>query len=697
MTTYYVDLEGGAGTADGSSFANRKGSFTGFTLAAGDEVRFKGTPTATPLSQNATFTDGSITVTLTSAVTQNIYLDGAWTTASANVVCTTSTTRKEGSNSSSIAIAAAFTTGLAAYYATGTLDLSGYQQISFWIQPNAAVAANVLRIDLCSDVAGATPVNSFTIPVNLLSGAWAPITINAGSNLGSSIKSVALNCLSDPGTVTILIDDIIACKATSSADSLTLTSVIGKNGSGTGGNNITDYSWWNIKSINGTTIVLDQNVASAQGSGRGYSGTTETCAIYKKEPFVQSTIPATTNTVVYNLNVTTGAVTGAAITLSGGWDRTNMSTRNSGDDTLIDCLGSGIPWGLTSASIRNIIYKGFSCVRFGNLGHGQVGASNAYFNIEGCHIIGGATGIGQQTNAIDTLRVGTIEPVFIVSNTQSGITSSGSGSANPNMVLGNVRALSNTTNGIQCHTNTNQYPNTTVECSNNGGVGLYAGNARLSSVVAKKNGAQGVSISADEILNLVTANNTTAALIQSGTNNAPCYLYNASISEATKVTFTNYRNSRVNSFYEGGVSGTNIARTDGGTIQDDSTTFEAPSNHGRKFSPTSTIRTADYPLDECLTGRGAIIVEAGKTLTFLARVRRDNTGITTLIKIRANETPGLTSDITATAAASANTWETLTITYTNSTAIYQAIRVYFECYGGTTNNTWWTWLDALVQ
>src|SRR3990167_10933626 len=99
MTTYYVDPEGGNDSNDGLSFANRKKTITSATtsIAGGDTVRVIGSPDATDMGQTASWTNKSLTVTLSASTSSNIYLEGAWT-ASANVTASTSTTRKEGNN-----------------------------------------------------------------------------------------------------------------------------------------------------------------------------------------------------------------------------------------------------------------------------------------------------------------------------------------------------------------------------------------------------------------------------------------------------------------------------------------------------------------------------------------------------------------------------------------------------------------------
>ena len=67
--------------------------------------------------------------------------------------------------------------------ATG-LNLSGYQQVSFWIRNTAAIVANNYALKLCSDRAGATPVNIIPIPAIPSTAQWVCITVDLGGVLG---------------------------------------------------------------------------------------------------------------------------------------------------------------------------------------------------------------------------------------------------------------------------------------------------------------------------------------------------------------------------------------------------------------------------------------------------------------------------------------------------------------------------------
>lgn len=125
MATFYLDLVNGNDANNGTSWALAWKTFTtGATaarIAPGDEIRIAKTADPTSIG-NATWTSKSATVTLATAQTANIYLDGAWTAANSGTA-TTTTTRKEGTNASSITTSATTATATKyAYYATATLD-----------------------------------------------------------------------------------------------------------------------------------------------------------------------------------------------------------------------------------------------------------------------------------------------------------------------------------------------------------------------------------------------------------------------------------------------------------------------------------------------------------------------------------------------------------------------------------------------
>jgi hypothetical protein len=266
-----------------------------------------------------------------------------------------------------LAVAAAFTTGQIAYCNLNTtLDLSGYQQISFAMSTNLALSASVLRIDLCSDTAGAVPVNSFTINWAMANvSQMGNIVLDYGANLSNAIKSIAITALSDPGTVSFTFENFVACKASSDNAAFNHASLIGKSSVGTGAE-----CWYAISRIHDNMLLLQhggQNLQTNMPSGiaRGYWGTTETSSVYRRE-------------TIHNLRLQ-GLSTGngyfaetSYITISGGWDRTNMSTRN--DSTFIDHgnlavayqAGGILNYAITISTSSNVQVSGLSAVRCGN-------------------------------------------------------------------------------------------------------------------------------------------------------------------------------------------------------------------------------------------------------------------------------------------------------------------------------------------
>ena len=329
MTIFYLDPVNGNDANDGTTFANRWKTFTsGATSArvsAGDTVRVIKSPDPVNTGITATWTDASASVTLSSAVTANIAVCNTGWTASSNVTSTTSSTRNEGSFASTITIAAAFTTGKAAYFATGALDLSSYQQVSFWIaQTSGTVAvAGDYSITLCSDATGTTAVHTIPIPpMQFVGTVMRPITVDLGSALSSSIQSIAFNVHVDRGAASFIIDNVLACLPPSNPACLTLSHLIGPNSDG--------ESWQPIRSINGVDIRTGTDTSQTlgvSGVSIGYSGNmTGPQPLYTLLPLSKTSAESTiTGSNFGTINCYGNSTT--PVYFSGGWDETNMSTQ----------------------------------------------------------------------------------------------------------------------------------------------------------------------------------------------------------------------------------------------------------------------------------------------------------------------------------------------------------------------------------
>ena len=165
------------------------------------------------------------------------------------------------------------------------------------------------------------------------------LTIEKGSALGNSIRSIALYALSDPGTPVVYLDNIIACNGFS------LNSVVGK----TGG------PYWPIRCITGdTTVTLG---IGFQGITLEYVGSSEAVGLYYKNPvpFPSIAIAQTTEIEAVQDSGTAGSV----ITFSGGW---NTSTTSQDGETLYDGL-NGLGYGLSFNAKRYIKIEKLGCVR----------------------------------------------------------------------------------------------------------------------------------------------------------------------------------------------------------------------------------------------------------------------------------------------------------------------------------------------
>lgn len=724
MSTFFLDVVGGNDSNDGTTFANRwktlSSGATAARIAPGDTIRVMASTDPTSLGQTATWTAASKTVTLTSAVTADIDTGEAAWTASANVTCTTDATQyKEGTKSASHAIATGFATGLAAYKAISSTDYSAYKQISLWIRANATFTAGQLQVKLCSDNAGVTAVDTFDLPAYPVANVWMPVTVDKGSALGSAIQSVALYVVTDFGAVTLLTDNIIACKDSTSADALSLRSFIGKiwnlnwaastayasndirkpttpnrNGfrykvtAGGGGNSgsseptwptdigltVTDGAltwtcdsleepWFGIQSIRGTTVLLDTAVGSLATAGRGYQGTTESVTTYKREPLLLTNVSGTTS--ILGAIQDSGSVAGGQIVFDGGWDRTNMSSQ-TGETLLSGQTGTGVMFD----------FNGKNFVTLKNID--AVNCNVAFYTSASCS--GSRLVNVQATNCTNAL---------IQAN---------SGSVNMQVdVAGFITANCNSSSGaIMAVNDTTSIMNLTGRCvgahnSGGNGIGFNIGTAtlgrfNLSYVEAKNNALYGINHGSGNrpamVRNLVTSNNASGGV--SG-GNADVTVIDATISEATQTsTVTAGMNARINLHALNGAT-THKVVTDGGTIASATDQRHTASGISWKFNPTATTRHEDYPLTLSVAKIAAV---ANVALTLGIWVRRDNANIKGRIKVKGGQIGGIGADAYTDCQPSTNTWTQYTLAVTpTEDGVFE---VTFDCFDGvgTANSLW---------
>lgn len=301
----------------------------------------------------------SCVVELTTAATRNISLTDnigksssnsvVWT-ASANVTTTLgSQTTDVAPPSMSVTIAAGFTTGKAAYKSITSTDFSSYQQLSFKFSQTSGtlLSAGGVKLCLCSDTVGNVIVDEFLIPAQpYLSTNLLAFTIDKNANLGTAIQSIALYVVTDTGATQLYLSDIIASKASESADSLSLTSLIGKNNS--------SEPFFATRSISDTVILLDIWSTGYGNNGLGYYGSAETASTYKIEPFY---LYPSYNGTGDGATVNASGTDGNLITFSGGWNDSDMSSVTGTTYFVGSLSGNGI-------AVANLSYISISNLNF---------------------------------------------------------------------------------------------------------------------------------------------------------------------------------------------------------------------------------------------------------------------------------------------------------------------------------------------
>ena len=618
----------------------------------------------------------NLVVKTASPLVQNIALcggggqKGGWV-ASANVSITGAITWKEGNGAPLFNLQPAFTTGKAAYYTLpATLDLSAYQQVTFWIYLRTGIvgAAGQTYVALCTDTIGDTVVHQCDIPALGATAVWVPVTVNLGTNLNAAIRSVAFYVVTDLGQQTIILDNIIACKAASSADSVTLNSLISKS-DGTG-----DEAWYAIQSINNDVIMLaNANGNTSQSTGiRGYNGVTETVTTYKRET-TKTTIANGTNADISILN--DSGTSGNLITYSGGWNRTDMSTQTG--QTWLDGQ-NGLGRGLNTTSARQFV--SIDRLNFCRYNFGFLSTPGSFFSVN-------------------------INSIYFTANTSDGLFS---GVGDANVTFGSVWANNNGAGGVGLSGVGSSITELKL-AANNATVGLSFLSGKYQTVGSVVGGNNGVSGSNADIA-FSTCNNCTVgtATLTNGINStgisasqsfnnsvnggsttghnqgvfsftiSELYLNNFTINEATEVAsfgvtglvYVNRLDDTDNNSW--------VFQSGIGTVNQQTAVVDSPATTSWRMRPTSGTTSALIPVFLKL---GTVVCAASSAVTVTARMQRSNTGLTMRLICPGGQITGVSTSVSSDMTAAANTWETVTITFTPTKA--GAVDIYAHAFGGS--------------
>jgi len=608
----------------------------------------------------------------------------AWTAQTADITTSLATTDvlggiKEGDCSDSIAVGANFTTGLASYKATGTLNLSGYQQISFWIKQISGTigASGALSLKLCSDTAGATAVNTFNIENLTVLNRWTPITIDLATNLGSSIQSIGFYVNTDNGAQTFVLSNIIACKASSSADSLNLCSLIGKNTSG--------ETWCGIQSINGTRVMLDTSgqfgpvtIGSTNIQIPGYYGTSETVTTYKRET-IKVPLAAATSSQSSLLNFQIGgrapqsAGVGNPIIYSFGWNRTDMSTRTG--ESWFDGR-NGFGFGNYSYYIGMLTVDRACFVRFY---YGLFLPGNMYSIATNCHC-----------NNCDQYGLYAREHIRFTYDTIYCCYSGAGGlfafSQPGQTIFRNMVVCSNNGAGITYYNAIYSILDTFTIKNNINGIGiiqahnLTANNGTISD--SWQYGVDNNGLGHSNVFKNITFSTNTTASHRTNTG-GPSYFINCAMNDTTEVSVASVgygNNSKVFSHNHDQTNNLHYIWCEFGLIY--STTSVRYSNNGIAWAmaPTNVnVRSINFPLDLSLA---TVAVSANSQVTVKAWMRRSAFGLVMRLRVKGGQIAGVTNDVTGYMTAAANTWEQVSLSFTPTEA--GVVEILAECWGGST-------------
>lgn len=321
-------------------------------------------------------------VILTNSVTKVIdNCEENWT-AGTNVTSAAvdTTTMKQGGSSLKIVTNASHSVaGIIAKKAlASTLDLSAYQQISFWYYTSVLLTSGLVQVKLYSDSGCTVEVESFDVPVNNPVNRWIPVVINKGSALNNTVNGISIYATAAYATKTFAIDNIIACKSSTLDDSITLLSLISKESSVQGG----DEPWVAIQSICGDgdiqdkLILLDQYASSIVTSAkydvnRGYGGVSENVPLYKRDSIL-TTLVSTAAAPIFTVNES--GAEDAYIQYQGGYNIED----NTQDGESFFCASNGLGYGLY---LNNKNYIKVSRLNFSRCDYGIVIAGTSSYSL----------------------------------------------------------------------------------------------------------------------------------------------------------------------------------------------------------------------------------------------------------------------------------------------------------------------------
>jgi hypothetical protein len=425
-----------------------------------------------------------------------------------------------------------------------------------------------------------------------------------------------------------------------------------------------------------TTANATTNTFELQGStGNGVGGATgtvsltkETTTVYKVEP-IRLPMVATSGTVVDQPQES--GTSGAFNVLSGGWNRTDMSTQTG--ETWLDGV-NGFP---TAFNVSSISYWTMSKINYTRCFNGfqSTSPSSQSFRLLDMKCSNNENGFNLSIMAaqVDPTEI-LYDNLIAVCNNTAGLTFTPR-----KQRLGKIKLLSNAY-GLNIPGGGSLTVDDLCVCGN-WQYGIYLNPTH--NFVAKKariarNRATGsyVSGSGNVILGGSSAVNGSAFTVYGDNLRLRDFFINDTTKQGNSVTSAGHQ---FWSERERAIDGNDFLYGDSMLWARQTAVRHTASGYAYRVDVTSTTRNEVYPA--CLA-LARVAVGANAQVTVKAWMRRSNTGLTMRLVCKGGQIAGVTNDVIASMTAAADTWEELTITFTPTVA--GVVQIVAEAYGGST-------------
>ena len=194
--------------------------------------------------------------------------EDVWTAVGTATTDVTTDARK-GSKSMELTIPAGFTTGVAAYENHGSLDISDYTHIHFYIKSSINLASADLILKISDEVAAGEGGNfeDLVIPA-LVAGEWTEISLAIGTPGNySALLSVSLQVDSDEGACVIDMDDVLAItEKTGDEDDVVVSEV--NNNYYIANNGIAPIEYWDMSTTNPMKVMAGGTTLATKKIGK---------------------------------------------------------------------------------------------------------------------------------------------------------------------------------------------------------------------------------------------------------------------------------------------------------------------------------------------------------------------------------------------------------------------------------------------